>query len=659
MDVQTSLPQYQPGLTNWTRPTRQFQICVLFLLSFGLLGAETVSAAPPSAKAALGLKPVQSGVEYDLVDGDEAERCTVRDIERKDWSGWEVVGPDGALLRRFADTNGDKKVDLWSYFQYGVEVYRDVDDNFNGKADQYRWMATGGTRWGLDSNEDGEIDRWKMISAEEVTKELITALATQDANRFAILLATPKELQSAGISDDLLDSLSRKSSSAASKFRDFARAQKAVGRDATWLQFAASTPGVVPQGEMGFSKDVIAYENAVAMFEAKDKASSGQLLVGTIVQIDNSWRLIDLPVLAEPGEPMAQSGGNFFTPGGTSSTSVNGTSGVDSKTQELVAGLEAIDSKLAQATSVKDVAALNERRADVVEQLVSAASTPEERDTWTRQLVDTVSVAVQSGAYPDGLKRLQTLAKTLARGKGTQSEALQAYTEYQLIGTEYIARQSPDADFAKIQEWWLGELNGFAERFPRAPETAQAKLQLALSKEFEDQERAALNFYKEVVRDFGGTDEAERAAGAVRRLESVGKAVDLEGRTIQGQAFRLSQLRGRPVIVHYWATWCGPCKQDMKRLRSLQARYQRAGLQLVGVNIDNNREQAIEFLKENSLPWTQLYEEGGLEGSPLSRQFGVQTLPTMMLIDSKGRMVRHNVREAELEDELEELVKSR
>lgn len=632
---------------------------MLFLLSISLISAVPATAAPPSARAALGLKPVQPGVEYDLVDGDEADRCSVRDIEREDWSGWEVVGSDGALLRRFADTNGDKKVDLWSYFQFGIEVYRDIDDNFNGKADQYRWMATGGTRWGLDTNEDGQIDAWRMISAEEVTKELISALATQDANRFAVLLATPKELQSAGISDDLLENLSRKASRAASKFRDFAQSQKVVGRDASWLQFAASTPGVVPQGEMGFKKDVVAYENAVAMFQTDDQASSGQLLVGTIVRIDNNWKLIDLPVLAEPGEPIAQSGGNFFTPGGTSGTTTSGSGAMDSKTQELVSGLESIDGKLAQATSAKEIAALNERRADVVELLVSAASTAEERDTWTRQLVDTVSVAVQSGAYPEGLKRLQTLAKTLSRGKGAQSEALRAYTEYQLIGTEYIARQSPDADFAKIQDWWLGELNGFAERFPRAPETAQAKLQLALSKEFEDQERAALNFYKEVVRDFRGTDEAERAAGAVRRLESVGKAVDLQGRTIQGKAFRLSQLRGRPVILHYWATWCGPCKQDMKRLRSLQARYQRAGLQLVGVNIDNNREQAVAFLKENSLPWTQLYEDGGLEGSPLSRQFGVQTLPTMMLIDSKGRMVRHNVREAELEDELEELVKAR
>ncbi len=628
-------------------------LCITAISS--LVCVSPAHAAPPSAASALGLKPVQPSVVYDVVEGDQAARCEVRDIERKDWSGWEVVAADGTMLRRFADTNGDKKVDLWSYFQYGVEVYRDVDANFNGKADQYRWMATGGTRWGLDANEDGTIDQWKVISAEETTMELIAALSTGDATRFAILLASPSDLKTAGISGEMQETLARKAERAASKFREFSQSQQIVDENSKWLQFAASTPGVMPAGEPGFDQDVVAYENAVAMFETGDRP--GQLLVGTIMRSGDTWKLLDLPVLAEKGEPIAQSAGNFFTPGGSAIAAASGSSAGDTKTQQLVSKLEAIDARLVKATETKDLAALNEQRADVVSSLVEASSTPEERDTWTRQLVDTVSVAVQSGAYPQGLARLQSLAKTLAKSKGTQSESLLAYTEYQLIGTEYIARQSPDADFTKIQEWWLGELNEFADRYPRAPETAQAKLQLALSKEFEGQDDDALKFYKQVATEFRGSDAAERAAGAVTRLQSVGKEVDLQGRTIQGQAFRLSQLRGRPVVLHYWATWCEPCKQDMKRLRSLQARYQKAGLQLVGVNIDNSRDQAIQFLKENPMPWIQLYEDGGLEGSPLAKQFGVQTLPTMMLIDSKGLVVRHNVGEAELDDELAEMVK--
>ena len=68
---------------------------------------------------------------------------------------------DGAVLRQFSDSNADNIVDTWSYYRGGLEVYRDIDANFNGKADQYRWFHTGGSRWGLDKNEDGKIDAWK------------------------------------------------------------------------------------------------------------------------------------------------------------------------------------------------------------------------------------------------------------------------------------------------------------------------------------------------------------------------------------------------------------------------------------------------------------------------------------------------------------------
>lgn len=625
------------------------------LLAFCLTGVApgTAWAAAPSAAAALGLRPVQADVPYQQVPAAEVDQCTVRDIEREDWSGWEVYSPDGRLLRRFADSNGDKKVDLWCYFDYGVEVYRDIDANFNGKADQYRWLATAGLRWGLDENEDGAVDRWKRISAEETTAELVAALATGDAARFNALLASGRDLRDAGLQDERLASLEKKGQRAAAKFASFAQEQKVIGSDAEWLQFAAAAPGLVPAGEPGVAKDVVAYENAVAMFESGGKA--GQLLVGTLIEIGDAWKLVDLPVLAAPGEAIAQSSGFFFTPAGLQGGGAGETSTEDSATPRLVSALEAIDARLAQADDAKELAKLHEQRAVAVERIVAETNSPEDRENWIRQLIDTVSVAAQSGQYPDGLKRLKQISRSL-RGA---DQSLRAYAEYQTIGVEHIARQTADADFAKIQEWWLEELTAFADRYPQAPETAQAKLQLALSKEFEDKESDALQFYKEVARDFRGTEAAERAAGAIRRLESVGKVVELEGRTLQGKSFALRQLRGRPVIVHYWATWCEPCKQDMKLLRNLQARYQRAGLQIVGVNIDNRAEQAVEFLRGASLPWVQLYEEGGLEASPLAKQFGVQTLPTMMLIDEQGRVVRHNVRAAELDDELAELVQRR
>lgn len=609
----------------------------------------SVSAAPSPANA-LALKPIQKGVEYEQVPAEMQDKCRVRDVTVKGWSGWEVIGPDGAMLRRFADTNGDKKIDLWSYFMHGVEVYRDIDENFNGKADQYRWLATGGTRWGFDEDEDGKVDSWKLISAEEVSAEVVRALRDQDPSRFAALLIQEKELKSLGLGSEKSQQIAAKANRAARDFAGLAKRQKAVPPNSRWVQFAATSPGIVPEGTDGSTKDVLVYENAVAMFESGDR--SGQLMVGTLIQVGNAWRLVELPSVGDDGETIAQSTGNFFTPGG--SAIETSTSEMSSESQELVALLEKIDEDLSGERNAKTIAQLHEKRADLVERLIKS-SAPNQRDTWVRQLVDTVSVAVQTGAYPDGIKRLRRVARDFAGS----NEQLKAYSDYQAIETEYVVRQTPKADFAEVQKWYLESLSGFVDRYPKTEEAAKSWLQLALSKEFEDKEREALGFYKKVAIAFPNSDFGEKAAGAVRRLESVGKRIDLEGRTIQGKDFRLSQLRGKPVVLHYWATWCEPCKQDMKLLRRLQAGYQKAGLQLVGVNVDVTADLATGYLKDAQLPWVQLYEPGGLESSRLAKTFGVQTLPTMMLIDSAGKVVAHNIRASDLDGELQRLVKAK
>ena len=614
------------------------------------MAADPAWGDTPSAKAALGLKPVQKGVEYELVPADRVERCEVQDITDDGWSGWEVISSDGTMLRKFADTNGDKKVDLWCYYNYGIEVYRDVDANFNGKADQYQWLGTAGTRWGLDSNEDGIIDRWKRISVEEVSAEVVAALRDISPRRFARLLASEKELLSVGLSKKKAAALATKADRAARSFSDLAKRQKAVGETAKWVQFASSPPGIVPKGTDGSTKDVLVYENAVAMFENGEQ--SGQLLVGTILRINDNWRLIDLPSVGDVGEGVAQAAGNFFTPSNAAMSSTGG-SGASDATQQLVGDLEKIDTSLASTTKADAVAKLHDQRARIVEQLIEASSTQDERETWVRQLVDTVTVAVQSGKYPKGLARLKRVAGNFAKG----NQELAAYADFQTIGTEYVTRQTKDADFPKVQEWYLKTLNDFIDRYPKTPEAAQAMLQLALSREFEDKERDALRYYRKVASTFPKTDAGEKAAGAIRRLDSVGRRITFAGATIDGKNFALSNVRGKPVVIHYWATWCEPCKQDLKLLRRLQARY--PSLELVGVNVDSTRELAESFMDENSLPWTQLFEPGGLESSPLSKEFGVQTLPTMMLIDTAGKVVRHNIRAAELDVELEKLTKPR
>ena len=261
-----------------------------FVATLGVLAlpisATSVRAARPSAADALELKPIQKEVEYDTPDADQAAKCTIAVLNSGQLSGWEVRDPDGRILRRFLDTNRDNKVDQWCYFRNGIEVYRDIDSNFNRKADQYRWLGTAGTRWGIDTDEDGRIDHWKTISPEEVSAEIIAALRTRDSRRYRQLLPTDTELKSLGLSTAMADRLRDKVTAAASDFEKYARAQKVVTNDTQWVNFGGSRPGIVPAGTDGATKDLEVYENTAAIVERDGTPS--QVLLGTLVRVEDA-----------------------------------------------------------------------------------------------------------------------------------------------------------------------------------------------------------------------------------------------------------------------------------------------------------------------------------------------------------------------------------
>ena len=167
-------------------------------LMLAALAGQAAHAAPTAADA-LKLTPIQKDVDYATPAKEDIEQCTIKAEKFNSQTGWVIRDKAGQMLRRFVDTNADNVVDQWSYYLDGLEVYRDIDADFNGKPDQCRWFNTAGIRWGLDTNEDGKIDRWKEISAEEASDELVRALAEKDPARFARLLLTADELKTLGL----------------------------------------------------------------------------------------------------------------------------------------------------------------------------------------------------------------------------------------------------------------------------------------------------------------------------------------------------------------------------------------------------------------------------------------------------------------------------
>jgi len=201
------------------------------LIGTSALGLQLLASADllaqanaPTAAAALKLMPTQKAdVEVDTPSGAEAENCKIE--ARADRSGWVVRAANGQILREFVDTNKNQVVDRWCYYKDGVEVYRDIDENHDGRAEQCRWMNTAGIRWGLDTNQDGTIDSWKLISPEEVTAEVVAAMRTRDAARFQRVLLTETEMAGLGLGEERAAALKTKLAKAPASFANLLKAQ--------------------------------------------------------------------------------------------------------------------------------------------------------------------------------------------------------------------------------------------------------------------------------------------------------------------------------------------------------------------------------------------------------------------------------------------------
>jgi thiol-disulfide isomerase/thioredoxin len=606
-------------------------------------------AAEPSAEAALRLRPIQADVDFDAPNAEEAKLCTVRANSEPGRAGWYVYTAGGQLLRRFLDTNRDNRLDQWCYYKGGIEVYRDIDSDFNGKADQYRWLGTAGTRWGLDENEDGVIDGWKMISAEEVTFEVIAALRERDRARFVRLLPTAAELESLGLGETQRESLAKKVASADSGFDALARRQTAITAASRWMHFGASPPGILPAGTDGATRDVMVYDNVSAIVETGGKHT--QVFIGTLIRVDGGWRVIDLPSSLGDSSSVDVASGFFFQQSASQQVpAVAAAGGLSEAMQRLVRELEEVDKSIERATTPADLSKLNERRAVVLQGLADQATTDDERETWVRQYADTVSAATQGGGFSQGVERLRTLAQQLEqRAAGSE---LAGYVKYRYLSAEYgDSLQQPNADYAKIQQKWLTDLLQFVKDFPGSEDTAEAMLQLAVGEEFAGRTAEAIDWYGRIVGSFGESSQAKKASGAKRRLESVGNPIPLAGNTLDGKQVSLAAYRGKTVLIHYWATWCEPCKQDLEILKRMQAKYAAQGFTLIGVNLDSDREAAIQFLRSQPLPWPQLYEPGGLD-SRFATEMGILTLPTMILVDNEGKVINRSIHAGELDEEL-------
>ena len=606
----------------------------------------------PLAVKGLGYSPRQSNVAFDKVVETDVDSCTSKYETRNGFEGLVIYSPDGQPLRRFADLNGDKQVDQWCYYKDGIEVYRDIDSDFNGASDQYRWLGTSGTRWGIDQNEDGKIEQWKVISAEEVTMEIVEAIKMRDVERFRCLLVSDAELKILGLGEEKGDQLTTRLDIAKKGFAEFAKSQEMINVSTKWAHFAADKPGIVPAGTEGASQDIVAYENVITIVD--NEGVSQQLMIGTLVQIGNAWRLADLPRTISDGSVLADSG--LFFPASASNRIGNSSAenGISQEVQRLLTSLEKIEGEIKDEAG--DRSRLHDDKAIVLQKLVAATKGTDQMELWVRQFADSISSATQAGEYPEGVSKLRQLESQL--GNMPKGKELVPYVAYRLLSTDYTLKSIGEkVDFAKLQVEYMEKLEDFARDYPDSSDAADAMIQIGLNHELAGDESEGEKWYSKVASRFPQTIQGKKAKGAIDRLSLEGRQFRITGKTLDGKQIDTKTMAKSPILVHYWASWCSPCKADMAELRKLQAKYAKQNLQIIGINLDTDARVAAEFLQSGkSFPWPHVHEQGGFE-SDLAVGLGVLSVPVTILIDGDGKVAKRTSHFSKaMEDALDELI---
>jgi peroxiredoxin len=116
-------------------------------------------------------------------------------------------------------------------------------------------------------------------------------------------------------------------------------------------------------------------------------------------------------------------------------------------------------------------------------------------------------------------------------------------------------------------------------------------------------------------------------------------APDFALKSSTGENLRLSEFRGDVVMINFWATWCGPCRQEMPLLDELYSRYQRVGFNLLGVNIDDDSRRAMRMIEELGVNFPVLFDAR----KEVSELYEVEAMPVTVIVDREGtvRYIHH------------------
>ncbi len=195
----------------------------------------------------------------------------------------------------------------------------------------------------------------------------------------------------------------------------------------------------------------------------------------------------------------------------------------------------------------------------------------------------------------------------------------------------------------------LGRLDGYVQADP-ASEFAPAMFARLIQEAESKTDRAAADrYFQQLKKHHPNGMMTQMTTSWLKRRRAVGKPFELSFTSTDGRRIDLKKLRGRVILIDFWASWCMPCRVGVPHLKELYSKYHAKGFELIGVSLDRSRFDMNSYLKTVELPWPIFFDVKAV--GDLTAYWGVEQIPTYFVVDKKGLL-----RSTDARGQLDELI---